>query len=118
MDPSILLTNILTILAAKGETVDGAAKAAGVPDSIRNLKRAIGRGSKGGMSMPTLDKIAAYLKTTPAALLSPPGGNSGEIPDDPARLRALLIEQRELMDRLIAQTAVKLPQKPAKKKNR
>lgn len=67
------LTGILYRIEQRLEVVelsaDAASKAAGKPDAIRNIKRAIEKGDRNGVSTATLRALAQVLKTTPSWLM-------------------------------------------------
>lgn len=65
----MLLSRIEQKLAETGQTPSGASKAAGKPDAIRNIQRAIKKGVKAGVSTDTLTALAQQLGTTVQWLL-------------------------------------------------
>lgn len=69
MDKVYLLARIEERLRALGLSADAASRAAGKPDSIRNLKRAVKNGDRQGVAMATLSALAPVLGTTVAYLL-------------------------------------------------
>lgn len=72
MNLQAILKRIEKRLKATGLTADGAAKAAGKPDAIRNMKRAIKAGRK-GMNTDTIGALAPVLGTTSAWLIDAEG---------------------------------------------
>jgi hypothetical protein len=69
MDPTRLLSRIEARLEALNMSANAASKAANTPDAIRNLRRAVKNGTRGGMSTATIAALARVLETTPAWLL-------------------------------------------------
>lgn len=64
-----ILSRIEKRLTVLKLTPDAASKAAGKPDAIRNIKRAVKDGGRQGVSTDTLRALAPVLKTTPAWLM-------------------------------------------------
>lgn len=64
MDLKKILQRIEARLKAVQKSADAAAKDAGKPDSIRNLKRAIDQGDRRGISTATIEALAPILRTT------------------------------------------------------
>jgi len=99
MDLATILTNIERRLKVIGISSDEASKRAGRPDAIRNLKRKVQAGTlKGSLRADTLDALAGALQTTVADLTTPYKVPQAAV----AGLRELLLEQRALIDRQIA----------------
>jgi hypothetical protein len=73
---------ILKRLKATGQTANGASEAAGKPDAIRNLKRAVEEGARTGISTATLAALAPVLKTTPEWLMSGIGREDTETDEE------------------------------------
>jgi len=82
-DLTAILARIEQRLKKLGTTATAASKAAGKPDSIRNLKRAIENRSREGISSATIKALAPVLETTEAWILTGEGiEDPGEaIPD-------------------------------------
>ena len=59
-----ILARIEARLRETGQSPTGASKAAGKPDAIRNIKRAIKEGKRSGVSTDTLSALADQLGTT------------------------------------------------------
>lgn len=64
-----ILERIERRLKAVKLSPDAASKAAGKPDAIRNIKRAIKDGGRAGVSTDTIRALAPILKTSPSWLL-------------------------------------------------
>jgi hypothetical protein len=64
MDVVAVLARIEERLKAVGLKADAASRAAGTPDAIRNLRRAVEKGGRKGVTMATLGKLAPVLETT------------------------------------------------------
>ena len=67
-----ILARVESRLVATGQTADGASRAAGKPDAIRNMKRAVKAGRR-GVNSGTIAALAPILKTTAAWLLDGEG---------------------------------------------
>lgn len=78
MNLSAVLKRIERRLEALEISADAASKAAGKPDAIRNIRRAVKNGQRQGVNMTTLDALASALKTTPQWL------HDGVGPEDPS----------------------------------
>lgn len=74
MDMPMVLARIEERLKAVGMSADAASRAAGTPDAIRNLRRAVKNGGRQGVTMTTLAALAPVLQTTAGYLLE--GGES------------------------------------------
>lgn len=109
-----ILERIELRLAALKMTASAASKKAGKSDAIRNIKRAVKNGDRGGVSTATLEALAPVLQTTAGWLIgdddaiSPSGGSArlrslmvagflivGAEPDDSAYLADLILEAAE-----------------------
>lgn len=95
MDLPAILQRIELRLKTLGLSPDAAARAAEVPDAIRNIRRAVEKG-KGGINARTLSRLAKALKTTPAWLL----GEDTTGPIDGLNLADLRQERQRLLDRI------------------
>lgn len=114
MDLPVILANINARLAELEKSPDAAAREAGAPDAIRNLRRAIKNG-KGGITVRTLSKLAEVLETTPQELMAPRKPTALAI--DAQQLRDFLIAQRNLIDQQIQQIeAAAAHQQPPRKR--
>lgn len=67
-----ILARVERRLAKTGQTANGASRAAGKPDAIRNLRRAVKQG-RDGMTTGTISVLAPVLKTSAAWLLEEQG---------------------------------------------
>lgn len=120
MDLTVILQRIEQRLAVLGLSPDAAARQAGVPDAIRNIRRAIRKG-KGGITAQTLSKLAKELQTTSAWLMGEETGG----PIDELDIKRLRQELQLLLNRIAeVQLAIalreqeELPQKRRAGKNR
>ena len=89
---------ILERLAAVNLTASAASDLAGKPDAIRNMKRAIRDGARGGVSTSTIRALAPVLECSPEYLLhglSEPPRDDGD--------QSALNEQQALTVRLVFQ---------------
>jgi hypothetical protein len=68
-----ILERIEKRLDAVGLSASAASKAAGKPDAIRNLQRAVEKDDRQGVSTATLNALAPVLKTTPVWLFAGAG---------------------------------------------
>lgn len=59
-----ILARIEARLRETGQSATGASKAAGKPDAIRNIQRAVKEGKRSGVSTDTLSALAKQLETT------------------------------------------------------
>lgn len=59
-----ILARIEARLSETGQSATGASKAAGKPDAIRNIQRAVKEGKRSGLSTDTLSALAKQLGTT------------------------------------------------------
>jgi hypothetical protein len=79
MEPGDVLARIASRLKAVGLSAHAASLAAGKPDAIRNLRRAVKKNGRLGINIETLTALAPVLKTTVAWLLEgvgdPASGN-------------------------------------------
>ena len=79
MEPGDVLARIASRLKAVGLSAYAASLAAGKPDAIRNLRRAVKKNGRLGINIETLTALAPVLKTTAAWLLEgvgdPASGN-------------------------------------------
>ena len=71
-----ILSRIEMRLEALGISANEASRRAGKPDAIRNLRRAVAKGEREGISTATLMALAPVLETTAPWLLT--GGASPE----------------------------------------
>lgn len=69
MDGKAILARIEERLDALGISADAASRSADKPDAIRNLRRAVSKGNRQGISMSTLGALATVLDTTVAYLV-------------------------------------------------
>lgn len=69
MDTPAVLARIEERLKVVGLKADRASKLAGAPDAIRNLRRAVEKGTRTGVTMTTLAALAPVLQTTVGHLL-------------------------------------------------
>lgn len=74
LDLPEILARIDERLEAKGLTANAASHAAGKPDAIRNIRRAVESGSRKGVSIITLNALAPVLGTTVIWLMTGYGG--------------------------------------------
>lgn len=70
MELEDVLTRIESRLKALGLSAHAASQAAKKPDAIRNLKRAVSKGDRRGITTDTLSALAPVLKTTPEWLFA------------------------------------------------
>lgn len=82
-DLKSVLYRIERRLTATGKTANAASREAGKPDAIRNLKRAIAKGDRQGISTSTIRALAPVLGTTPAWLLDGKGPETTDGPLEP-----------------------------------
>ncbi len=115
----VLLANLERLMKERGLSADALSRRAGVPDAIRNLRRAIESG-KGGTTLRTLAALAKVLNTTPAALLTPADGHGAAAPttEDPAAWHDFLLSQRVMIDRMLAKPEASEPTPAAAPKRR
>lgn len=120
MELAAILHRIERRLRVLGLSADDASKQAGVPDAIRNIRRAVESG-KGGMAVKTLVALAPVLETKPCWLL----GDQEQAPIDELGLEALEQKRDELLEQvgkvqvaITARTQQKAPQKRGRKKTR
>jgi phage repressor protein C with HTH and peptisase S24 domain len=73
MELHAILDRIEKRLAVVGLTETAASKAAGKSDAIRNIRRAVSRGDRQGVSTATLNALAPVLKTTSVWLFAGAG---------------------------------------------
>jgi hypothetical protein len=100
MNLTVLLRNIENRLTVLDISADAASRKAGRPDAIRNLRRAVREG-KGGMTIQTLAALAKALETTQEDLTRPPDPVPPVNRGDTAKLRDILLAQRDLITRQI-----------------
>lgn len=93
-----ILLNIERRLAVLKISADEAARLAGRPDAIRNIRRKVRAGAKGSVRADTLAALAAALQTTPEDLMRPATPAAPPV----AGLREFLVAQRDLIDRQLA----------------
>lgn len=112
MDIGDLLQRIEQRLDVLKLSADDAARQAGVPDAIRNIRRAVDKG-KGGPTARTLAALAKVLQTTPAWLMG------SQEPINGLDLDHLLQKRETLLDEVArVQLAIKEQQKPPPRKPR
>lgn len=80
MDLQDVLSRVESRLEAVGLSAHRASELARKPDAIRNLKRAVQRGDRRGITTETLASLAPVLKTTAAWLLEGVGDGSSSAP--------------------------------------
>jgi hypothetical protein len=116
MDLTAVLSNIEARLAELDKSADAVSRAAGKPDAIRNLRRAIKSG-KGGFTMKTLVALARALETSPEALLSTSRPHlPADLDGDAAKMLDFLLEQRELLDNQIRALTARAVKKRRKRR--
>lgn len=73
MELEEILARVERRLTAVGLSASAASKAAGKPDAIRNLQRAVEKGDRQGVSTATLNALAPVLRTTSVWLFAGAG---------------------------------------------
>src|SRR6202048_5127980 len=76
MEPGDVLSRIASRLKAAGLSAHAASLAAGKPDAIRNLRRAVKKNGRLGINIETLTALAPILKTTVGWLLEGVGDSA------------------------------------------
>ena len=95
MDLAVILQNIEILLKTKGRKADPVSKAAGVPDAIRNLKRAVRGEIKSGPTLRTIAALAAELGVSVNDLTQP--RRKPDVPPAPA-LRDMILKKLKWLE--------------------
>lgn len=100
MNLAVILRNIELRLLVKRMSADQASRESGHPDAIRNLRRKVAGKLKGSFTVRTLEDIARVLGCDAEDLMR----DENPLQMKPVKgLREALIEQRDLIDRQIAE---------------